>query len=225
MVSIYQGRQAHGTSQVHPGVGGRCRSRRPCRRPGAGRQVEDAVDVELGGAHLQGVRGPLQPHQQALRRQARDHAVRRRRGHRRVRDARCGQRRRAARPLLVARLLLRQGPRAGRHQRLRLRLPAPVAGRGLVPPEGRPRHAARGLRQVQRLPGRRQLVGRGIDRRQEADQEHGRLQGREVPLAARHDGRDPDQARRLDRRAARAARSTPRSTRASSTPPTGRRSR
>ena len=168
----------------------------------AGRQVEDAVDVELGRAHLQGLRGPLHPHQQALRRQARDHAVRRRRRHRRVRDARCRQRRRAAGPCLVGRLLLRQGSRPRRDQRLRLRLPASVAGRGLVLPEGRPRHAARGLCQVQRLPGRRELVGRRVDRRQEADQEHGRLQGREVPLAAGHDGRDPDQARRLDRRPA-----------------------
>ena len=51
-------------------------------------------------------------------------------------------------------------------------------------PEGRPRHAARGLCQVQRLPGRRELVGRRVDRRQEADQEHGRLQGRQRLLPA-----------------------------------------
>ena len=60
-----------------------------------------------------------------------------------------------------------------------------------------------GVRQVQRLPGRRELVGRRVDRVEEADRADGGLQGRQVPLAAGHDRRDPDQARGVDRRAAR----------------------
>ena len=160
------------------------------------------VDVERGRAHLQGLPGSLRADQGQHQRPAGDRAVRGRRGHRRVRDPRCGQRRRAAGALVVARLLHRQGCRPRRHQRFRVRLPASAAGRGLVPASRRPADAARGLRQVQRLSGRRELVGRGVDRLQEADPDDGGLQGRQVPLAARHDGGDPDQARRLDRRAA-----------------------
>ena len=63
----------------------------------------------------------------------------------------------------------RQGCGPGRHQRFRVRLSASASGRGVVPASRRHADAARGLRQVQRLSGRRELVGRGIHRFQEAD--------------------------------------------------------
>ncbi len=186
------------------GRGRRGRDRCSGDRPGAGgHALAVPVDVERRRAHLQGVPGLLRAGQGEHQRAADHRAVRRRRGHRRVRDARRGQRGRAAGALVVAGLLLGQGRRARGDQRLRLRLPASVPGRAVVLLPRRARHAARRLRQVQRVPGRRELVGRGDDGVEEAAEDDGRHQGREVPLAAGHDRGDPHQARRLDRRAAR----------------------
>ena len=182
---------------------GRCNRGRTGDRAGpAGDDVALPVDVERRGTDLQVLRGFLRACQGGVERQAGHPAFRRRRGDRTVRDARrvdCG---RAAGAFVMARLLDRQGRRPGGDRRLRVRLPAPLAGRGLVLSQGRPADAAPGLRQVQRLSGRRELVGRRIDRVEKADRENGGLQGREIPLAAGHDRGNPHQARRLDRRAA-----------------------
>ena len=173
-------------------------------------------------ADLQGVSGFLRAPQGQHQRPPRDRAICGGRRDRRVRDPRCGGRGRAAGAFVLAGLLFWQGCRPRRHQRFRVRLSASASGGGVVPSPRRHADAARGLRQVQRLSRRRQLVGRGVDRLQEADHDDGRLQGRQVPLAARHDRGNPDQARRLDRRAARAARCSRRSTRAWSMPRIGR---
>jgi len=165
--------------------------------------VEGAVALERAGADLQDLPGVLRADQEADQRTARDHAVLGGRGDGRLRDAGCRQRGSAAGAVLVAGLLDRQGAGARRHQRLRLRLPAPVAAGRLVPLQGRAPDAGGGLQQVQHARHRAVLVGRRVHPLEEADPQHGRLQGRQVPLAPGHDRGDPRQARRFRRGAAR----------------------
>ena len=126
------------------GGSGRRNRRRAGDRPvAAGHHLALPDAVELGGADPALLRGLLRAGEGRVERPAGDPAVRRGRRHRRVRDPRRGHRRRPAGAVVVAGLLDRQGRRPRGHQRLRVRLPASVAGRGVVLPPRRPADAAR----------------------------------------------------------------------------------
>ena len=130
----------------------------------AGRHVALPVDVERSGADLQGVSGFLRARKDQHRRPLviEPFAAGAVTGAFETLDA-------VSAGVLQAHsscagLLHRQGRRPRGHQRFRLRLPASAPGGRLVPSPRRPADAARRVRQVQRLSGRRELVGRGVGR-------------------------------------------------------------